>query len=174
MAECSNVKINLSSGEIEINGSEAFINDQLDKVKDILLEFYGKFDSEEIKIPSEAETNSDDITQVAVVNNKEEKLPDSFGEFLNKFPKSINQGDQVLIAGYYLQKKCETNDFKTSDANKALKEQGVKLTNAADSLKKLCESKKVFINKKTGKLSLFRVSKLGEEHIISMLSTNVE
>jgi len=175
MGDVTRVKINLLSGEIEFEGTESFVNAQLANLKDLIavisIEGKGQRDSTHKRALNEQQDNVIGAKDNEPSIGQIDALPESFGEWLNKFPKGMNGSDQILIAGYYLQKKSETNDFKTGDANKLLKEQGIKLANPADSLKKLSSSKRVFVNSKNGKLSMYRVSQSGEEHIISLLTS---
>lgn len=168
MTEATRVRINIKTGEIEFEGNQAFVESQLAKLPELL---------NALKIAksvkTEEGTGGDEEEEVLGEGSSSGKellaVPTTFGAWYNKFPGSLKQTDQVLIAGYFVQHNSKDKIFKTIEANKALKDQSVKVANAADSLKDLLDSKLVFIVKKEGKLALFRVSDKGEGHLLKLL-----
>lgn len=155
------IRVRNGAKELEAVGSENFVREQLDEVIAILKS--GDSEEEENLLSSEDE-KSDDTTQTSGEDSS--GLPETFGEYLTQFPNGLSQEDQVLIAGYYVQKSSAENSFATKEANDLLKEQGIKVTNASQSIANSKKAKKVFaIGKK------FRVSSpKGIEHIKSLLS----
>ncbi len=166
-------KVNMNTGEIEFEGSEEFVKEQLlhlpNTIKTILEIIPYKPHSHkprdvepETKREAKSDSNTSDISDI----------PSNFGEWINRFPKSISQNDYILVAGYYCQKKSEVNSFKTIDSNGFLKEQSIKITNPSECARRLLANKTIFAvskGKKKGSTSVFRVSKQGEEHLLSLL-----
>ena len=85
------------------------------------------------------------------------------------FKDDINGQDKALITAYYVQQDSERNDFKTAQVNKSLKDHGIKLANAATTLKQVEKKKLIFQTRKVGKLSFKRVSEDGVKHLKSLL-----
>jgi hypothetical protein len=150
-------RINLTTREIEIEGSEAFVREYAERFEE-LLAMLAKSPvpdtgpAESLQAPADAPLAAD--------------LPSTFGEYLNLFPGDITDLDKMLIAGYYVQSQSQDNSFATASAHNLLKEQGIKLANAADCVKKNQRAKRVFAVEK----GRFRVSRLGSEHINSLLA----
>jgi hypothetical protein len=161
MAENTRIKINLNTGEIELEGSEDFVKNQISAIPDLLTKISGTL-PKRISLHSHPQTETNLVEQA---KHEEAPMPDNFGEWLNKFAKKLQQVDIVLATGYFKQKNSEDNAFETSEINKLLKEQGIKLSNAAVFLKLLQQSKFAIIIGKRGKLNRFRISPDGEAHI---------
>lgn len=155
--QSARLKINLTAREIEVEGSEAFVREYAEKFEDLLSTLTQSLGT----VPG---------PEQGVVSEKAPPpsmgLPPTFGEYLHMFPSSITDLDKMLIAGYYAQSQDPENGFTTLGAHNLLKEQGIKLTNAADCVNKNKKAKKVFALAK-GK---FRVSKTGLEYIEGLLS----
>lgn len=153
MADKAKIRINLSSREIELEGTETFIEKYSDIINDYL---------KVIKEPVSHNATvaiEDDIQVSNLPNVSFSSMPDSFGEYYSRFPKSMKDVDKILVAGYFVQQKTG-NAFSSGEASSLLIEQGVKLSNAAAFLKANLESRKIF--KHDGK---FRVSELGVEYL---------
>ncbi|MFC1963767.1 hypothetical protein ACFLV1_00070 [Chloroflexota bacterium] len=175
MSDNTRIKININTGEVEFEGSEDFVVNQLSNLSNILNIVSGVLTSAQQNVrgaekPKELPQDAGDVNEVS----KYDVFPDNFGEWFNRFPSKIQQTEQMLVAGYFHQKNSPENIFKTSQANKLLIEQGIKVTNPADSMRSLQEVKRVFVVKKEGKLSLFRVSKDGEAHLSGLLNQRVD
>ena len=175
MAENTRIKININTGEFEVEGSEDFVNTQISALPEILKKLSGSLPKLPVT-PAQTQTAGEaKIEPTGIATSKQQTdalntLPDNFGEWYNKFPKKITQSDLVLIAGYFQQKGIATDSaFETSEVNDLLKVQGIKVANAAVSLKSLQDSKYVIIIEKRGKLNRFRISPDGESHIRELL-----
>ena len=149
MEQVTRLRINLTTREFEIEGSEEFIKEYASKIEE-LFSFLIRHPST-VSIPI---TTPNDISQeIADAGG----LPSTFGEYFQIFPRSITDVDKILIAGCYAQSQSPDKSFSTLSANRLLKEQGIKLTNAADCVGKNKKAKRVFVSQK-GK---YRVSQTG-------------
>ena len=171
MTEHARIKLNLKLGEIEIEGSESFVSEHLEQLPGLLEGLNIVCAIEENTAPSATEVKEEQVIaqendgQTTDKNNSSEiSVPDNFGELLNKFPKNIQQVDQILVAAYFAQHSSSDNSFKTYFANKLLKDQGIKLTNAGQSIINLKNKKFIFAVKK----GVYRVSKQGMDHILTL------
>ena len=163
------VRLNLASGEIEIQGSEEFVERQLSNLES-LISTLSHNNRLQTQSPSSPEDKADkETTTTTTTTTTEPQLPDTFGEWLNQFPDDIIDSEKALIAAYYIQTKSADDEFKTSEVNKILKEQGVKLANTSNSIKRLVSRKLAFATRKVGKISYYRLSKNGREHLASLL-----
>jgi hypothetical protein len=173
VTENSRVKICINTGEFEFEGSEAFVKSQLSALPDMLEKLFSYLPGKVSTIP-QAQKFTEDSAHVKVpltpkTENDALNIPDSFGEWHNKFPKKIQQVDLVLLTGYYQQKKSDGNAFETGEITSLLKEQGIKVSNPAVFLKLLQQSKLAIIIEKRGSLNRFRISPDGESHVKELL-----
>jgi len=156
------IRINLEAREFEITGDIKYIDDE-----------YGAFIKECLDIikssPKSNKSSESTNTQKSkgepdVVASDNSTIPDSFGEYFNKFPKGLSNVDKLLVACYYIQMRSDNKSYTVSEASSVLIDQGVKLSNPAAFNKANIETKKVF--KLTG--NTFRVSETGMEQIKSL------
>jgi hypothetical protein len=159
------IRILNAGNELEIEGSEAFVEKHLKEWKTYL-------DCKNI-IKDKIEKNpvSDIISEKGDknVNNPPINVPKVFGEWLNKFPTDIADMDKALLTAYHIQCQRETDEFKTSDVNAALIEHGIKLSNPSLALSRLSNKKYMFQTRKDGKISFKRVSKEGVDYLRTLL-----
>ena len=165
------VKIVLSSGAFEIEGSEDFVNSYADTIaslSDILKNSTHHSGATEGK-----ESNLNPGKQFAIFepevsspnNNLPLALPDSFGELYYKAPKSTSKTDIVLLASYFIQSHNGEGTFTTREVNKLLRDHGIDLTNTAHFNKLNQDYKKVFKMRQ----GQYKVSEEGVEHLKSIL-----
>lgn len=167
----SKFKLNLRTGEIEIEGSEEFIEKQILNLSSLAELFIAVSKSEPIpEDDSESELDSLLDSSGKDPDTKVFEVPDSFGEFYHKFRDDTTDKDKALIAGYFVQSKSAKNEFKTIEVNKILKELGIKLSNPTTSIKYLANDKYVFQTRKEGALHYMRVSQDGLEYLKTLLN----
>lgn len=145
------IRVSLSSGELEVEGDEGFIN-QYQSTLEMLLERLASAKAAAPKPPA-GDGSAEDPG-----------LSGSFGEVLHGLPKTATGVDQILLAGRYAQTSSAENTFATSDANNLLVEQGIKLSNASQALKNNLTAKRVF-----KVANRYRVSKAGDDHLASLM-----
>jgi len=171
--EKTRVKINLNTGEIEFEGSEEFVQNQIDNLETVI----NIISSSTSLVTENLEPNS-----FNAVNSEEPEenktndtcgaltVPDSFGEWMHKLRDNINDMEKALVTAYFVQNQSPKNDFKTLEVNKSLKDHGMKLSNPSHSLKQLESKKYLFQTRKDGpKIRFMRVSQDGINHLKSLL-----
>jgi hypothetical protein len=67
-----------------------------------------------------------------------------FGEYLHRFRDEITDVDRVLIAGHYIQLNSSERAFETGQANQLLKDQGIKVGNASECVRRNLMAKRIF------------------------------
>lgn len=171
--ETTRVKINLYSGEIELEGSEKFVENQLENLDSIieLISSVRKTEKNKVShdINNEQESSDNDIDDQPNTNPKGISVPSSFGEWMHKFRDDVNDLEKCLLTAYYVQNGSPQNDFKTREVNDSLKEHGIKLSNPSTSLKRLVEKKLLFQTRKNGAVKFMRVSQDGMQLLKSLL-----
>jgi hypothetical protein len=146
------VRINFTTREFEIQGSEAF-------VREYVKNFEGLFHipvALDNKIKPSNGNQSQQVTPITASN-----LPASFGEYLHEFDNVTTDVDRMLIAGNFAQSSNSDRTFTTSQARELLEEQGIKPSNPTDCIAKAKKAKKVIVITKGN----FRMSHTGEEYI---------
>ncbi len=150
------VRVSLTTGELEIEGSEAFVSQYADSIGSVLERLLK--DGPSVPVPAAASV----ITPVAAGSGSAPTVSsgdEPFGQVLHSLT-SKSGTDQILLAGYYTAKSTSDGTFSTNDAHKLLIEQGVKLSNASQSMKNNLTSKRAF---KVG--SRFKIAKTGIDYL---------
>lgn len=172
MSTTAKFKLNLRTREIEIEGSEDFVQRQISDLESIF---------EAIDLAKAGDTgdavDGDDQPDGSTTGGQgggtsngsgagaSSELPASLGEYFHQFAQSINDTDKALITARFVQAQSQTNDFKTAEVNKALQDHGIRLSNPSESLKRLSDRKLLFQTRKVGKLRFMRVSQTGQGHL---------
>lgn len=154
MGERSRVRINLAQAEIEVEGSESFVDGfrpQLEALLGRLAE--ARAGADPVRIPPPAE-------KPAEAPASDTPLP-PFGEFLHHLPAGATEVDRMLAAGYYLQQLSADDSFATGDANKRLAEHGIKIGNPSQCVRQSLSARRVF----TVSRGRFRVSQHGRAYL---------
>jgi hypothetical protein len=152
-SDTGRIRINLSLGELEIEGTEAFVSQYADSIEAIV----ERLRSEAISPPAKLPPLASDAGTIRPSTTASSDEP--FGEILHALA-SKSGTDQILLSGYYVAKDSAEGTFSTSDAHQLLIEQGVKLSNASQSMKNNLTSKRVF---KVG--NRFKVARTGLDHL---------
>lgn len=167
MSETAKFKLNLKTGEVEIEGSEEFVERQIQQLE-TLIESVGLRTQQRGEGLESAQLEASEHPTPQQLASKEEQPPASFGEWMHTFRADITEMDKALITARYVQSQSPENDFKTSEVNKSLKDHGIKLSNPSSCLKRLGEKKLMFQTRKVGALRFMRVSVDGQKHLESL------
>jgi hypothetical protein len=159
VAEQARVRISLSAGDLEVEGTEDFVRQYADSITTLIDRL------EELpaihRVSPQAEALASSTPRAATASAAERR---EFGEVLHSLPSNASGSDRILVAGSYAQQASGDNTFSTGEANQLLLGQGVKLSNPSQALKNAIAAKRIF---KVGKR--YRVSKTGEEHLKSLI-----
>lgn len=168
----SKIKINIETGEIEIEGSQQFIEQQLDNLENII-EIISNVKNNNLNEEFDElieEKKQEEDEKISNVGEQSLEVTDTFGEWFHKFNDDLTEDDYALIAAYFVQKKeSKKDEFKTSQITSKLKEHGIKLSNTSRSLKSLRDKKLAFQTRRDGGLILYRVSADGIKYLKSLL-----
>ena len=153
MGERTRVRINLAQAEVEIEGSEGFVEGYR-PLLEALLE----------RLPREPVAESPPAADSAppappAAAPRAELGP--FGEFLHHLPSGATEVDRMLAAGYYLQQLSTDDSFATGDANRRLAEHGIKIGNPSQCVRQSLTARRVFAVSR----GRFRVSQSGRAYL---------
>ena len=159
-------KFNFKTGDVEIEGSENFVKVQIENLSTLLQLIKNlpkiAIETDDGNGESEASGNGDTDGAFPPTSGA------SFGEWMHGFKSDLLDIDKALITACYVQTQSSTNDFKTSDVNRALLDNGIKLSNPSRSLAVLADKKYMFQTRKVGKLKFMRVSTDGQSHLATL------
>jgi hypothetical protein len=158
MPDQARIRLSLTTGEFEVEGTEAFVAKYAEPINELIERL------RERRLQTPAESTGGSSTSTSTTSGSP---PKEFGEALHGLPKSATGTDQILLAGLYAQRESADSTFSTGEANQLLVGQGIKLTNPSQSLKNALTAKRAF---KVGKR--FRLSKTGEDHINGLTGQN--
>ena len=151
-AQRAKLRINLAQREFEVEGSESFVKAYAERLDQLL----GRL-MEQPAAAAKAQGSP---------RPDGDALPDSgtFGELLQRLPRTSTDVDRMLVAGYFAQQRGADNGFATGEANTLLTEQGVKVGNPSQCVKQNLLAKRVF--KHQGR---YRVSQIGLDHLRQLI-----
>jgi hypothetical protein len=146
-AQRAKLRINLAQREFEVEGSESFVKTYAERLDQLL----GRL----MEQPAAPEP-------IGPARPDGDVLPGTgtFGELLQRLPRTATDVDRMLVAGYFAQQRAADNGFATGEANTLLTEQGVKVGNPSQCVKQNLLAKRVF--KHQGR---YRVSQIGLDHL---------
>src|ERR1700743_3765812 len=102
------IRINLESREFEIEGDIKYIDDKFGAYIKECLEIIKS--TKTVKKTDESQTvKATESANNDIKNNS--LISDSFGEYFNRFPKTLSNVDKLLLACYYIQAKSATKSF---------------------------------------------------------------
>jgi hypothetical protein len=157
MENSARVRINLSSKELEVEGSEQFVKEYAQTIETML----SALTSSKPVAPISPGTGI-----IPPGGSSDSGIPMPFGEYLHSFPSSITDVDKVLIAGYYFESQSADKSFTTTSARELLQEQSIKVGNPSACVTKNKNAKRVYVKTK----GIFRVSQEGITYIDSLHS----
>lgn len=165
----SSIRVNLSSGEIEIKGTEEFVEKHLARVDEImeLVSPLKKYLVAERSAVSESTTPSDNPNG----ESDQPRVPEYFGEWMYQFPQEdLTEADKALVAAYFAQQQSVDDDIMTGDVTDALGEVGIELSNASRSLGRLSDERKLVKTRRDGRYQRYKVSDQGVAYLMSLQS----
>jgi DNA-binding transcriptional ArsR family regulator len=102
-------------------------------------------------------------------------VPEYFGEWLHRFRDAdLTEADQALIAGYFVQRRSEEEEFTTGGVTKTLKEARINLSNTSRSIRQLTDDGKTYPTRKDGRYQRYSVSPEGIDYLKSLLQEPVQ
>lgn len=150
MESRARVRLDLGQRAFEVEGSEAFVRELVERLEETLQAYGGE--------PAA-------VAEAVTAPQAEPPALGSFGEFVQKLPGSATEVDRMLAAGYWTQRQGVDDAFATADANRRLVEQGVKLGNPSQCVRQSLTAKRVFAVQR----GRFRVSQLGRQYLRQLM-----
>lgn len=149
------VRVDPTTGELEVEGSEEFVREMIDRFRPALREPSSRRKTQEPEHKGKAEEK-----RKARQKTTSQGVPENFGEYLHAFELGKDQ-DRMLVAAHFVQLHSDDNSFKTAEANTQLTEHGIKVGNPSQAVKGNISSKYVF---KVGK-GKYRVARPGIDRL---------
>jgi hypothetical protein len=154
MSDRIKVRANRSTGELEVEGATQAVAEWWDRLWPEVKQFSKFHDDDGRDIASEPVASAAGIGQV----------PEIFGEHFTGFRSDITDVDKVLVAAAFVQSASQERTFTTKAANELLLDQNIKIANASQNVRRLIQSKRVFVVS-NGK---YRVSAIGFDNLESL------
>ena len=150
------MRLNFSVREIEISGSDACVHGWYDRLNEVVQHF---LEAPAIRAnPADKQPLDDDDSAEA---GRIDANTASFGEFLQRYPDDITDVDRMLVAGFFIQKAADDDSFKTNDANQLLLQQGFRISNPSECVRRNASTRRLFTVKK----GVYRVSDPGRRYL---------
>lgn len=160
MEDRARIRINLAQREVEIEGSESFVERHTGRLE-LWLE---RFDAE--PAPADSAPGAGD----AEAAPRPERVDlGAFGEFFHHLPKSATEVDKVLAAGFYLQQHATDQTFTTAEANKRLLEHGHKVGNPSQCVRQSLMAKRLFMVSR----GRYRISDTGRQYLRQLMGSRI-
>ena len=150
MEQRARIRVDLAQRAFEIEGSETFVRELLDRLEDLV----------QNGAPAEVAAVFAEPPPAPVPAAPASELG-SFGEFIQRLPSSATEVDRMLAAGYWCQAQSADDAFATGDANRRLTEQGIKLGNPSQCVRQSLNARRVFAVQR----GRFRVSQTGRHYL---------
>ncbi|MDH3662261.1 MAG: hypothetical protein OEU92_19905 [Alphaproteobacteria bacterium] len=155
------LKINLSAGEFEVEGSEAFVERYAERIDALFAGLAGSGSAEPVlPTPATVTLNANSSNGAAIQGS----APAHIGEWLEHMPRSATDVDRMLLSGYFAQLRSGDQSFGTGEANALLTDQGIKVGNPSQCVKQNLVAKRVFKHQRR-----YRVSQTGLEQLRQLL-----
>ena len=151
------LKINLSEGEFEVEGSEAFVERYAARIDALFGTLETRRSKQEPAITAVPETGGGN-------GHASNDAPENIGEWLEHMPRSATDVDRMLLAGYFAQIRSSDQSFGTGEANTLLTDQGIKVGNPSQCVKQNLVAKRVFRHQRR-----YRVSQTGLDQLRQLL-----
>ena len=156
------IRLNLSAREVEVEGPDAVVRGWYERLKDTIAEMKAAppvQPAAEVP-PTSAGSPMPPLTSQPFHGIKDD-ADEPFGEYLHRFRNDVTDVDRILIAGAHAQSASDDNTFHTVDASERLLEQGFRVTNPAECVRRNQSSRRI-IRVKRG---VFRLSEPGRRYL---------
>ena len=163
------LRINLSQGEFEVEGSEDFVERYAERIDALFAGLAGTRSSEPTLAALPAATTAPRAAIAGPSNGAATAAPEHLGEWLEHMPRSATDVDRMLLAGYYAQVRSADQCFGTGEANALLTDQGIKVGNPSQCVKQNLVAKRVFKHHRR-----YRVSQTGLDQLRQLLGPTFE
>jgi len=167
------LKINLSQGEFEVEGSEAFVERYAQRIDALFAGLHkAKTDAQALPVAANASstvspaqpTTSNARSTPVETTKAASSAPEHLGEWLQHMPRSATDVDRMLLSGYYAQLRSADQCFGTGEANALLTDQGIKVGNPSQCVKQNLVARRVFRQHRR-----YRVSQIGLDQLRLLL-----
>jgi hypothetical protein len=158
------LKINLSQGEFEVEGSEAFVERYAERIDALFAGLSNGGEAELAPSPSIVTANRPVNANMSNGADDRSHAPAHLGEWLEHMPRSATDVDRMLLSGYYAQLRSADQCFGTGEANALLTDQGIKVGNPSQCVKQNLVAKRVFKHHRR-----YRVSQTGLDQLRQLL-----
>ena len=152
------LKINLSQGEFEVEGSEAFVERYAARMDAL----FANLGEHRVEKPAVVTAHAED--EASPNGHASSDAPNHIGEWLEHLPRSATDVDRMLLAGYFAQLRSGDQSFGTGEANTLLTDQGIKVGNPSQCVKQNLVAKRVFRHQRR-----YRVSQTGLDQLRQLL-----
>lgn len=150
MTTNARIRVNFRSREFEVDGSEQFVREYTDQLKELL-------GTENAYSICSSDSTSDPASAAQILD----VLPTEFGEYYHSFTCKLTDNDKILIAAFYLQQRNDDNQFATGKANDLLQLHSIKVSNPSLCVKRNIAKRRIFALSKRS----FKVSDIGLAYI---------
>jgi hypothetical protein len=178
MRDIFRIRIKTKTGEIEIEGTERFVESKMETLPklmnkmDVVLAGKAVVKPKSVaanKLVKQAIDKTTSSLKTTASDSGKVVVPNNFSQWYGKFPEKLRQADQLLIAAYYVQHRSPDYVFKSFLANQTLENSGISLASLDASLNRLVNEQLVLISKQAGKLTLHKVSLKGKRYLIDLI-----
>lgn len=155
------LKINLSQGEFEVEGSEAFVERYAERIDQLFARLH---QAKSVEQPVAEIASTSEIAANGNGQSTATDAPGHIGEWLEHLPRSATDVDRMLLSGYFAQLRSGDQSFGTGEANTLLTDQGIKVGNPSQCIKQNLVAKRVFRHQRR-----YRVSQTGLDQLRQLL-----
>lgn len=170
----SSIRINLSTLEIEVVGSEDFVNEILDKSETlekmaaVIAKHSGRA-SQSLK-GEPASTSNDSANDTS---HDTTDLPGEVGEWLINFPvRDLTQAELALLGAYYLSQSGEVEQFSSQDVADLLDQAGIKISNPSREMNKLADDQYIYKSEERRNKKLYKMHLNGRDSVKEMVGND--
>lgn len=161
MSDSSRIRINLAQREVEVAGSEAFVERWAGKLEGML--------SALTHAPMPATAPAASPAAVVTAPARPERWQE-FGAYIQALPSTATDVDRMLAAGFWVQRNSGDESFATAEATKRLDEHGIRIGNPSQCVKQSVNAKRVY----KGGNGRWKISAQGREYLRRFLSELVD